>query len=103
MTLGDKEHELIKTLEAMTPEQMVYEFSYGDGSLKNNLEAINRIRMYNLPEGVMNVLIHLTFIICEYKLSCGFMEKVAEHWLGKRIKTVEHAWEISKVESKSEL
>lgn len=95
MSIVDKRSQLIEYFESTVPEELVYNLSHGTGSLKKDLKAVNYIRRYNLPEGVLNVLIHFTLINWNYKLSIGFLEKMAGHWLQRRVKTVREAIEIS--------
>lgn len=87
---------LIAALKEYKAEDMMYNFSIDDKTLQNNLDAIRRIRKYNLPNEVINVLAYISLQHCENYLSIEFMEKVAKTWLSKRIKTAEEAMEISK-------
>jgi len=97
-TVKSAKDRFIDELKTMTPEELVYGYSSQKGTLSNDLKALNEIKKYNLPDEVTNMLIRNTMFVCDYNLSIRFMEKLAEDWLGRRIKTAEEAFEISNKE-----
>lgn len=53
---------------------------------------------YQLPSGVVNVLIEYIMLTNEYKLPKNLTEKIAGHWKRLKIKTVNEAQNVAKKE-----
>lgn len=100
MDLSNKEYELVQRFKTITPEEFLKEFSDVPGSIKDDFEALEYIRKYNLPDSVLNALINLTFMYCDTKMSISFMDKMANYWTRMRVKTPVEAIEISKLHYK---
>jgi len=100
MDLSNKEYELVQRFETITPEEFLKELSDVTGSIKEDFEALEHIRKYNLPDSVLNALINLTFMYCDAKMSISFMDKMASYWTRTRVKTPVDAIEISKLHYK---
>ncbi len=95
MNICSKEDELVQRFENTNPEEFLNELSDSTGSTKENFEILEQIWKYNLPDSVLNVLIHFTFRIFDTKLSKSFMEKIAIDWIRKKVKTPREAMELS--------
>lgn len=100
MNICNKEDELLQRFENTTPEEILNELSDSTGLTKENFDVLEQIRKYNLPDSVLNVLIDITMVAFDTKMSKSFMEKIAIDWTRKKIKTPMEAMEISKLHYK---
>lgn len=100
MVISNEEYGLVQRFENATPEEILGEMSYSNGSTNENFEVLEQIRNYNLPNSVLNVLIYFSLIVCGTRMSKSFMEKVAIDWTRKKIKTPMEAMEISKLQNR---
>lgn len=92
----NNENKMIEYFQNKTPEEFLKETLSFPGPSKEDFEVINKIREYRIPDSVINVLINVTLLKFDLKLSKPFMEKMAVEWSRKRIKTIEDAIELTK-------
>lgn len=95
------ESELIYYLEQASPVQVLKDASNGVEPSKSELALIeDLLYQKNLPSGVVNVLLQFVLIRTDMKLTKGFVEQIANHWVRSEISTVESAMELAKTEYK---
>lgn len=100
MSIHDNEYKIRKYLESLSSEEYLNELKMDTYGQEKNIEVLKQIRKYNLPDSVLNVLIHYTTTVNDFELSRSFMERVASDWGRKRIETTEEAMQISKIKHK---
>ena len=94
-----KLEKLTQYFKTTAPEQFLLDISGGVAPSKQELQIINELRtQQKLPDEVINVLMDSVLRICDMKLPKRYIEKVASHWVRKKIKTVEEAMNIAKIE-----
>jgi hypothetical protein len=96
-----KEERLILYFETTTPEQFLTDITRGIEPPKQELQIIQSVRVkQKLPDGVINIILDLVLRHCDMKLSKSYVEKIASHWVRKKILTVKQAMEQAKKEHK---
>jgi DnaD/phage-associated family protein len=103
MTKIATKEALMEYLNSATPEEVLTDLSGGKSPSKSELDIIEHIKEFKLPDEVINVLIQYVLLKTDMKLTRRYMEKIASHWARKKIKTVEQAMEIAKKEHKQYL
>lgn len=102
MTLTEpknKEEQLMKQLEEISPHQLLVEISGGIEPAVSDLKIIENVMInQKLNPGVVNVLIYYVMLRSDMKLSKNYVEKLAGHWVRKQIKTVKEAMTLAKDE-----
>ncbi|WP_141431994.1 replication initiation and membrane attachment family protein [Bacillus sp. 03113] len=94
-----KEEKLIHYLENTSPRQLLTDISGGAKPSKSDLLIIEDVMFQQkLLPGVINVLIQYVMLRTDMKLSKGYVEKIASHWVRKKIKTAEEAMSLAKKE-----
>ena len=93
---------MIHTFETMTPYDFLSGKNKGVRPSKRELGILETLLVdYNLPPGVVNVLIDYVLKINDGKLTKNFILAIAAQWARENIKTVEDAMELCKKENKS--
>ena len=93
---------MIHTFETMTPYDFLSGKNKGVRPSKRELGILETLLVdYNLPPGVVNVLIDYVLKINDGKLTKNFILAIAAQWTRENIKTVEDAMELCKKENKS--
>jgi len=97
--MDEKEKQLIKQLESLSPLQFLIDISGGIEPTVQDLKIIEDVMFkQKLLPGVVNVLIYYVMLKTDMKLSKGYVEKIASHWARKGIKTVRTAMDLAKKE-----
>ncbi|MGE6628927.1 replication initiation and membrane attachment family protein [Bacillus sp. NPDC077027] len=93
--------KLIDKLESITPRELLQDMSDGVEPTYADLKVVEEIMLeQKLEPGVVNVLIYYTLLKTDMKLSKTYMQKIASHWVRKKIKTVTEAMQIAKEENR---
>lgn len=91
-----REEELIQYFEQTPPIDMLRDLS-GSEPLPVDVQLTERlINTQGMPVGVVNVLMHYVLIRNDGKITNKFVERIASHWIRKKIHTVKEAMEISR-------
>ena len=99
---NSKKSKMIHTFETMTPYDFLSGKNKGVRPSKRELGILETLLVdYNLPPGVVNVLIDYVLKINDGKLTKNFILAIAAQWTRENIKTVEDAMELCKKENKS--
>ena len=98
---ANKEEQLIKMLETVSPRKLLSDFSNGGEPITSDLQIVEDVMFkQQLPAGVINVLLYYVLLKTDMKLNRKYMEKIASHWARKHIKTVPEAMELAKQEQR---
>lgn len=96
---NNKEEELIRQLEMISPKQLLIDISGGATPSVSDLKIIEDVMFHQkLLPGVVNVLIYYVMLRTDMKITKGYVEKIAGHWARKDIKTVKEAMVLAKQE-----
>jgi replication initiation and membrane attachment protein len=94
-----KEEELLDYLETTSPKDVLADISNGSSPSKSDLQAVEEVMLsQKLSIGVMNVLIQYVLLKTDMKLTKGYMEKIASHWVRKKVTTAAQAMDLAKKE-----
>jgi replication initiation and membrane attachment protein len=94
-----REEQLIKQLERVTPYEFLKEISGGAEPSATDLRIVEDVMLkQKLNPGVVNVLIYYVMLKTDMKLQKSYVDKIAGHWVRKKILTVEKAMETAKAE-----
>ncbi|MHA4118450.1 DnaD domain protein [Bacillus cereus] len=105
--MDKQQKELLNLLNTWTPEQLLIEISGFSESLEDevhfflekDLKIIATVRdNFRLPDPVINVLIYYVMLKTDMRLPKAYVEKIAGHWVRKKIATVDDALAIAKKE-----
>ena len=101
---ASKEEELIEYLETTSPKEVLKDISGGIEPAKSDLQAIEEVMISKkLSAGVANVLLQYVLLKTDMKLTKGYMEKIASHWVRKKVSTAKEAMELAKKEHRQYL
>ncbi|WP_456273794.1 replication initiation and membrane attachment family protein [Bacillus sp. AK031] len=101
---ASKEEELIEYLETTSPKQVLKDISGGIEPAKSDLQAIEEVMISKkLSAGVANVLLQYVLLKTDMKLTKGYMEKIASHWVRKKVSSAQEAMELAKNEHRQYL
>ncbi|MFZ7945636.1 replication initiation and membrane attachment family protein [Neobacillus sp. 19] len=92
-----QEEILIHHYETNSPLTVFKQFTGGVEPSNANLKTLEEIMIkYNLPPGVVNVLIEVALRKSDMKFTFAFVDSIASHWARKHVKTVKEAMELAK-------
>lgn len=94
-----KEQELLTYLEKSAPVDVLRDVAGGKEPFPADVELVNRfVTVYDMPVGVVNVLIQYVMLRTDMKLTKSFAEKIASHWARKQVKGAKEAMELARKE-----
>lgn len=94
-----KEEELQFYLETTPPIQVLRDINNGKEPLPNSVKlAEDLIMQHGMPIGVVNVLLEYVMLTTDMKLPQKYVEKIADHWMRKDLKTAKEAMELARTE-----
>lgn len=94
-----KEQDLMNYLETTSPVDVLRDVSGGKEPFPADVELVNRFAtVYDMPLGVVNVLIQYVMLRTDMKLTKSFAEKIASHWARKQVKDAKEAMELARKE-----
>lgn len=104
ITDTSKRSQFIYTLESMSPYEFLTIKNHNVRPSKSDLSVLEMLLIdFELPPGVVNVLIDYVLKINNNKLIPQFVENIATQWKRSNIKTVEEAMSIATQEKKIKL
>ncbi|WP_409251591.1 replication initiation and membrane attachment family protein [Bacillus sp. SCS-153A] len=99
-----KEEKLIEYLETTSPKEVLKDISGGIEPAKSDLKAIEEVMISKkLSTGVTNVLLQYVLLKTDMKLTKGYLEKIASHWVRKKVSTAQEAMDLAKKEHRQYL
>ncbi|WP_342525126.1 DnaD domain protein [Chryseomicrobium sp. FSL W7-1435] len=94
-----KEREYLAYLETSSPLDVLRDSAGGKEPFPADIELVNRFAtVYEMPVGVVNVLIQYVMLRTDMKLTKSFAEKIASHWVRKNVKTAKEAMQLARQE-----
>lgn len=91
-----REDELLYYLESTPPAQMLRDIN-GKEPLSVDVQLAERlINTHELPVGVVNVLLQYVHLRNDGKITNNFVERIASHWMNKKVSTAKEAMELSR-------
>jgi replication initiation and membrane attachment protein len=101
---ASKEEELIEYLETTSPTDVLKDISGGIEPAKSDLKAIEEVMFSKkLSTGVTNVLLQYVLLKTDMKLTKGYLEKIASHWVRKKVASAKEAMDLAKNEHRQYL
>lgn len=96
---ASKEQELQIYLETTPPLQVLRDINNGKEPLPSSLElAEDLIVKHGMPVGVVNVLLEYVMLTTDMKLPRKYVERIADHWMRKNLKTAKEAMDLARTE-----
>lgn len=94
-----KEQELLQYLETTAPVQVLRDINNGKEPIPSSIQlAEDLVVKYGMPVGVVNVLLEYVMLSTDMKLPKAYVEKIADHWNRKQLKTAKEAMELARQE-----
>ncbi len=96
--LKTRDDELVYYLENTAPIEMLRDIN-GKEPLSVDVQLAEKlINTHGLPIGVVNVLLQYVHLRNDGKLTNKYVERIASHWMNKKVETVKAALEMSRQE-----
>lgn len=93
-----REEKLIYYLEHTAPVDMLRDLN-GKEPMPVDVQLAERlINTHSLPVGVVNVLLQFVHIRNDGKITNNYVERIASHWMNKKVETAKEALEFSRTE-----
>ncbi|WP_096202724.1 replication initiation and membrane attachment family protein [Bacillus sp. FJAT-45350] len=97
------EEKMIKHFETKSPLELLESRSAGAMVPLPDVKIVEVLLLdFQLPAGVVNVLIDYILTVNDMKLSKPLVDKIAGHWSRKNVKTVKEAMELARLENKKQ-
>ncbi|MEK4627666.1 DnaD domain protein [Solibacillus sp. FSL R7-0682] len=94
-----KEQELLQYLETTPPVQVLRDINDGKEPIPSSIQlAEDLVVKYGMPVGVANVLLEYVMLSTDMKLPKSYVEKIADHWNRKQLKTAKEAMDLARQE-----
>ncbi len=94
-----KEQELLNYLETTPPIQVLRDINNGKEPIPASVQlAEDLITKHDMPIGVVNVLLEYVMLTTDMRLPTKYVEKIADHWIRKNLKTAKEAMDLARQE-----
>ena len=94
-----KEQELLNYLETTPPIQVLRDINKGKEPILASVQlAEDLITKHDMPIGVVNVLLEYVMLTTDMRLPTKYVEKIADHWIRKDLKTAKEAMDLARQE-----
>ncbi|MDN7240278.1 DnaD domain protein [Planococcus sp. N028] len=94
-----KQDELLLYLESATPVEVLRDIANGNEPLPADVQLANQLVMqHGMEPPVVNVLLQYVLLRTDMKLTKAYVEKIASHWLRKKVTTAKEAMELARIE-----
>lgn len=93
-----REEELIQYFEQTAPIDMLRDLNEKEPMPVDVQLAERLINTHQFPVGVVNALLHFVFLRNDGKITNGYVERIASHWMGKKVSTAKEALAFSRKE-----
>lgn len=93
-----RDDELVHYLEHTPPIEMLRDIN-GKEPLSVDVQLVEKlVNTHELPIGVVNVLMQYVHIRNDGKITNNYVERIASHWMNKKVATAKEAMEFSRKE-----
>lgn len=93
-----REEELIYYLEHTAPVEILRDLN-GKEPMPVDVQLAERlVNVHELPVGVVNVLLQFVYIRNDGKITNSYVERIASHWMNKKVSNAREALEFSRKE-----
>lgn len=93
-----REEELINYLEHTAPIEILRDLN-GKEPMPVDVQLAERlVNVHELPVGVVNVLLQFVYIRNDGKITNSYVERIASHWMNKKVANAREALEFSRKE-----
>lgn len=97
-----RESERLHLLDTMSPIQYLRDMNEGIEPVPSSVQLVeDLILKYKMPFGVVNVLLEYTLLKTDMKLPRKYVERIADHWMRKNLKSAKEAMELARKEWES--
>lgn len=94
-----RQEELVHYLESAAPIDVLRDIADGKEPLPADVQLANNLVMqHGMEPAVVNVLLQYVLLRTDMKLTKGYVEKIASHWIRKNVSTVPEAMELARTE-----
>lgn len=94
-----KQDELIVYLESTSPVEVLRDIANGKEPLPADVQLANQLVMqHGMEPAVVNVLLQYVLLRTDMKLTKAYVEKIASHWLRKKVTTAKEAMDLARIE-----
>ncbi|WP_438311433.1 replication initiation and membrane attachment family protein [Sporosarcina sp. FA9] len=93
-----RDDELINYLDNTPPLDMLRDLNGKEPMSVDVQLAEKLVNTHELPIGVVNVLMQYVHIRNDGKITNNYVERIASHWMNKKVKTAREAMEFSRTE-----
>ncbi|TWT08944.1 replication initiation and membrane attachment family protein [Planomicrobium sp. CPCC 101079] len=94
-----KQEELLLYLESASPVEVLRDIANGKEPLPADVQLANQLVMqHGMEPPVVNVLLQYVLLRTDMKLTKAYVEKIASHWLRKKVTTAKEAMELARIE-----
>lgn len=98
-TRRSKEQELLNYLETTPPLQVLRDINNGKEPIPASVQlAEDLVTKHDMPIGVVNVLLEYVMLTTDMRLPTKYVEKIADHWIRKNLKTAKEAMDLARQE-----
>ena len=98
LEIKSRDDELIYYLENTPPVKMLRDLN-GKEPLSVDVQLAEKlVNTHELPIGVVNVLMQYVHIRNDGKITNNYVERIASHWMNKKVVTAKEAMEFSRTE-----
>lgn len=96
---GSKEDQLAAYLETVPPVDMLRDINRGREPMQVDVRLAQKLVLeHGLPSGVVNVLLQYVLLRNDGKLTNNYVERIASHWMAKKVSTAKEALELARTE-----
>lgn len=94
-----KQDELVVYLESISPLELLRDIGDGKEPLPADVQLANQLVMHHgMEPAVVNVLLHYVMLRTDQKLTKSYVEKIASHWIRKKVTSAKEAMELARIE-----
>lgn len=93
-----REEQLLHNLENTAPVDMLRQLNNKEPMPVDVQLAERLVNTHDLPVGVVNVLLQYVHIRNDGKITNNYVERIASHWMNKKVETAKQAMDLSREE-----
>ena len=94
-----REDELIQYLEKTPPAEVLRDIAGGKEPLAADVQLANQLVIqHGMEPAVVNVLLQYVMLRTDMKLTKAYAEKIASHWIRKKVTTAKQAMDLARTE-----
>ncbi len=94
-----REQDLLHYLETTPPIQVLRDINGGKEPVQSSVQMAEQLILtHGMPIGVVNVLLEYVMLTTDMRLPTKYVEKIADHWMRKNLKTAKEAMDLARQE-----